>query len=49
MSARIHNYTEGISAEANKSLYTVLIVDSSIALLTFVMIAFIVSHLTERC
>ena len=47
MSVRIHDYTEGISAEANRSLYTVLIVDSSIALLTFIMIAFIVSHLLK--
>ncbi len=47
MSVRIHDYTEGISAEANRSLYTVLVVDSSIALLTFVMIAFIVSHLLK--
>jgi len=47
MSVRIHDYTEGISAEANRSLYTVLIVDSTIALLTFVMIAFIVSHLLK--
>ncbi|MEP5612547.1 MAG: nitrate- and nitrite sensing domain-containing protein [Cyclobacteriaceae bacterium] len=47
MSVRIHDYTEGISAEANRSLYTVLIVDSTIALLTFIMIAFIVSHLLK--
>lgn len=47
MSQRIHDYTEGISAEANRSLYTVLVVDSSIALLTFLMIAFIVSHLLK--
>ena len=47
MSVRIHNYTEGISAQANRSLLTVLIVDSSIALLTFIMIAFIVSHLLK--
>ncbi len=47
MSVRIHDYTEGISAEANRSLYTVLVVDSTIALLTFLMIAFIVSHLLK--
>ncbi len=45
MSTKIHDYTENISAEANKSLWTVLIVDSSIAVLTFIIIAFIVAHL----
>ena len=47
MSDQINEYTEGISAEANRSLYTVLIVDSSIAVLTFVIIAFIVAHLLK--
>jgi HAMP domain-containing protein len=47
MSLRIHDYTVDIAAAANRSLYTVLIVDSAIAVFTFIMIAFIVSHLLK--
>ena len=47
MSEKIQDYTESISAEANRSLWTVLVVDSSIAVLTFIIIAFIVAHLLK--
>lgn len=47
MSERIHDFTEGISAEANRSLFTVLVVDTVVAILTFLIIAYIVAHLLK--
>lgn len=47
MSERIHDFTEGISARANRSLLTVLVVDTSVAILTFIIIAYIVAHLLK--
>lgn len=47
MSERIHDFTEGISAKANRSLLTVLVVDTTVAILTFIIIAYIVAHLLK--
>lgn len=47
MSERIQKYTSDISDQANTSLLTVLIIDVFVAVLTFVIIAYIVAHLLK--